>query len=210
MKYTTVSSLCEAVAESIRSKEGSTALINPQDFVDRINALQIGGGGDGEEYGVYLKILDVNTNIDGEVDTALTADSQIITEFFSDAFSLGETHYHYTGCPSYSNETIIDQLSKIVLEEGKKNLGLPNIYDTLQKKVPMLALRTKPSYLENGEVYWSEKILFLREVVDARNSGSDFYANSDSFYSNLGYDDTHHSACYITITEEGLRIINVE
>jgi hypothetical protein len=43
MKYPIVSSLCEGIAESIRRKEGSTEKINPQDFVDRINALSIIG-----------------------------------------------------------------------------------------------------------------------------------------------------------------------
>lgn len=45
MKYPTVSALCEGVAGAIREKEGSTALINPQDFVDRIKGLEVGGGG---------------------------------------------------------------------------------------------------------------------------------------------------------------------
>lgn len=44
-KYNTVSALCEGVAGAIREKEGSTALINPQDFVERIKALEVGGGG---------------------------------------------------------------------------------------------------------------------------------------------------------------------
>lgn len=43
MKYPTVSALCEGVAGAIREKEGSTALINPQDFVDRIKGLEVGG-----------------------------------------------------------------------------------------------------------------------------------------------------------------------
>lgn len=46
MKYPTVSSLCEGIAESIRRKEGSTEKINPQDFPERIAALQVGGGGE--------------------------------------------------------------------------------------------------------------------------------------------------------------------
>ena len=45
MKYPTVSALCEGVAGAIREKEGSSALINPQDFVDRIKGLEVGGGG---------------------------------------------------------------------------------------------------------------------------------------------------------------------
>ena len=45
MKYPTVSALCEGVAGAIREKEGSTALINPQDFVDRIKGLEVGASG---------------------------------------------------------------------------------------------------------------------------------------------------------------------
>lgn len=44
MKYKTVSALCEGVAGAIREKEGSAALINPQDFADRIKGLEVGGG----------------------------------------------------------------------------------------------------------------------------------------------------------------------
>lgn len=44
MKYPTVSALCEGVAGAIRAKEGSTEKINPQDFVDRIKGLEVGGG----------------------------------------------------------------------------------------------------------------------------------------------------------------------
>lgn len=43
MKYPTVSALCEGVAGAIREKEGSTEKINPQDFVDRIKGLEVGG-----------------------------------------------------------------------------------------------------------------------------------------------------------------------
>jgi hypothetical protein len=44
MKYPTVSALCEGVAGAIRAKEGSTEKINPQDFPQRIENLQVGGG----------------------------------------------------------------------------------------------------------------------------------------------------------------------
>ena len=46
MKYPTISALCEGVAGAIRAKEGSTEKINPQDFVQRIDNLQVGGGTD--------------------------------------------------------------------------------------------------------------------------------------------------------------------
>lgn len=45
MKYQTVSALCEGIAEAIKEKEGSSQKINPQDFADRIKALEVGGGG---------------------------------------------------------------------------------------------------------------------------------------------------------------------
>jgi hypothetical protein len=45
MSVTILSSFCEGVAGAIREKEGSTARINPQDFVDRIKGLEVGGGG---------------------------------------------------------------------------------------------------------------------------------------------------------------------
>lgn len=50
MKYPTVSALCEGVAGAIREKDGSTALINPQDFVERIKGLEVGGGGSKMRY----------------------------------------------------------------------------------------------------------------------------------------------------------------
>lgn len=50
MKYKTVSALCEGIADAIRKKEGSSALINPQDFADRIEALEVGGGGSKMRY----------------------------------------------------------------------------------------------------------------------------------------------------------------
>lgn len=55
MKYPTVSALCEGVAEAIREKEGSTALINPQDFVERIKGLE-GGGASGSKMR-YFKVV---------------------------------------------------------------------------------------------------------------------------------------------------------
>lgn len=57
MKYPTVSALCEGVAGVIRAKEGSTEKINPQDFVQRIENLQVGGGTDGgDNQIIYLNI----------------------------------------------------------------------------------------------------------------------------------------------------------
>ena len=46
VKYGNVNSLCVSVADAIRSKEGSSELINPQDFAERIKALNVGGGGE--------------------------------------------------------------------------------------------------------------------------------------------------------------------
>ena len=54
MKYKTVSALCDGVAEAIKEKEGSTALINPQDFVDRIKGLE-GGGASGSKWRYFKR-----------------------------------------------------------------------------------------------------------------------------------------------------------
>jgi hypothetical protein len=60
MKYPTVSALCEGVAGAIREKEGSTALVNPQDFVDRIKGLEVGGASlaDSVSRGVFIQHKD--------------------------------------------------------------------------------------------------------------------------------------------------------
>lgn len=207
MKYTTINSLCEAVADAIRSKEGSTELINPQDFVDRINALQIGGGG-GEEYGVYLKILDVNCSID-EVDTALKVDSPEVLEFFSDAFALGDKKYN-TNYPQYSMQTMYTQLAKLAIEEKKKKLGKPNVFDSLQKRVPLLAFR-----LKENDVF-TERLLIIENVTDFRTQ-IDLYATSGSFhattftdYADLPYDDVMHPNCVVKISVDGLEVRNTE
>jgi hypothetical protein len=55
MKYPTVSALCEGVAGAIRGKEGSTALINPQDFVDHIKGLEVGGGASGSKWRYFKR-----------------------------------------------------------------------------------------------------------------------------------------------------------
>lgn len=83
MKYNSITGLLTAIADEIRAKEGSSELINPQDLPERIAALPIGGG---EEYGAYLKILEVPAKIDGGKDSTLNVDSPEVVEFFSDAF----------------------------------------------------------------------------------------------------------------------------
>lgn len=60
MKYPTVSALCEGVAGAIRAKEGSTEKINPQDFVQRIENLQVGGGTDGGSIRSSWRYFDVS------------------------------------------------------------------------------------------------------------------------------------------------------
>lgn len=207
MKYPTVSALCDGIAGAIKAKEGSSALINPQDFVDRINALSIGGGG--EEYGVYLKILDVDCNIDSGISSTLTSDSPEVTEFFSDAFSLGAKDYR-DGTPIYSHDIMYEQLAKVAIEAKRKEMGMPNIYDTLQKKVPLLALRTKAE--EDG---WDERLIILSNIEDLRettsgaNSGT-IYCNTSSIGYELGYDDIWTPSTVVWFSPEGIRIYNFE
>ena len=100
MKYKTVSALCEGVAGAIREKEGSTALINPQDFVDRIKGLEVGGasgskmrylkrtgwlptagGGDIAYYSMMSQVVryeDSRYSDDGSVKAAIETGSQTL------------------------------------------------------------------------------------------------------------------------------------
>jgi hypothetical protein len=156
MKYTTVSALCEGVAEAIREKEGSTALINPQDFDDRINALSIGGG---EEYGAYLKILEVPAKIDGGKDSTLNVDSPEVVEFFSDAFEWGKVVNNEDELDAYYKDSLPNYFAVVAYEAKKKEMGLPNVYDTLQKRVPILAVKTKSSYDD------VEKLLVINDIT---------------------------------------------
>lgn len=41
---TNLKDFCKNIADSIRAKEGSTDLISPMDFAQRIDNLQVGGG----------------------------------------------------------------------------------------------------------------------------------------------------------------------
>ena len=182
MKYPTVSALCEGVAEAIRAKEGSSALINPQDFVDRINALSIGGG---EEYGVYLKILEVDAKIDGGKDSTLNVDSPEVVEFFSDAFEWGKVVNLEDEFNRYQQFRIPNYFAVVAYEAKKKEMGLPNVYDTLQKRVPILAVKTKSSYDD------VEKLVVIDEIIrkeDGKLIGSNrsfsvnFDMSEDSIY----------------------------
>ena len=102
MKYPTVSALCEGVAGAIREKDGSTALINPQDFVDRIKGLEVGGasgskmrylkrtgrlpgagGGDIAYYSMMSQVVryeDSRYSDDGSVKAAIETGSQTLVE----------------------------------------------------------------------------------------------------------------------------------
>lgn len=183
MKYNSISGLLTAIADEIRAKDGSSELINPQDLPERIASLPAG-----EEYGIYLKILDVDATID-EIDTALKVDSPEVLEFFSDAFALGDKDYN-TNYPLYSMQTMYTWLAKLAIEEKKKNLGKSNVFDSLQKKVPLLAFRTKEKVYEDGYVY-PEKLIIVDTVWDYR--GKTNGANSGSFYATTfnGFSDLY-------------------
>lgn len=195
------------IANAIRAKEGSTELINPQDFVERINALSIGGGGDAE-YGVYLKILDVNCSIN-EVDTALKVDSPEVLEFFSDAFDWLPTLW---GESNYYEEWLAYKYNIIVTYEAqKKAMGLQNVYDSLPyKRIPILALRTKPSYWEDGSLRYPEKIILLDSVYDGRKtSDNEFYCQIAGRSNTLGLEYHDYYSMLCVINQNGLSINEV-
>ncbi|MBR4886818.1 MAG: hypothetical protein IKU16_06025 [Muribaculaceae bacterium] len=169
--------------------------------------------GGGEEYGVYLKILDVDCSVDEE-DTTLKVDSPEVLEFFSDAFALGDKKYN-TNYPQYSMQTMYTQLAKLAIEEKKKKLGKPNVFDSLQKRVPLLAFRLKEVVYGENDVY-TERLLIIENVTDFRTqidwyatSGS-FYATTFSNYADLSYDDVMHPNCVVKISADGLEVVNTE
>lgn len=201
MKYKTVSSLCEGIAESIRRKEGSSEKINPQDFVDRINALSIGGGG--EEYGVYLKILDVNAKIDGGKDSTLNVDSPEVVEFFSDAFEWCKAVNLEGEFNQYQQNRIPNYIALVSYEAKKKDMGLPNVYDTLQKRVPILAVKTKL-----GDV---EKLLFINDIT--REDNGELIGFNMSFHANFDEsEDSIYGMWTLTIQfrKDGIFIASID
>lgn len=157
MKYNSISGLLTAIADEIRAKDGSSELINPQDLPERIASLPAG-----EEYGAYLKILDVPAKIDGGKDSTLNVDSPEVVEFFSDAFEWGKV-VHSDGNEYYSNAEIPNYIAILAYEAKRKEMGLPNVYDTLQKRVPILAVKTKSNY--DGK----EKLLLLDNITREEN-----------------------------------------
>lgn len=161
------------IANAIRAKEGSTEKINPQDFVQRINTLSIGGGG--EEYGVYLKILEVDAKIDGGKDSTLNVDSPEVVEFFSDAFGWGKAVNLEDQFNMYLQNQIPNYIALVAYEAKKKDIGLPNVYDTLQKRVPILAVKTKL-----GDV---EKLLFINDIT--RHEDGELIGFNMSFHANF-------------------------
>ena len=119
MKYTTINSLCEAVAESIRSVEGSTELINPQDFPARIAALQVGGGGSTEPTEITFKVND----------TEYTAMSNMTWEDFCNSeYNDGGWVKLFFDCEALGNGSI--SASDSGMDAGVVQLNGSNVYKT--------------------------------------------------------------------------------
>ena len=78
MKYPTVSALCEGVAGAIRAKEGSTEKINPQDFVQRIDNLEVGGGTDGGSIRSSWRYFDVSKMVEEDKEQIVSMFALII------------------------------------------------------------------------------------------------------------------------------------
>lgn len=140
MKYKTVSALCEGIAEAIKEKEGSTALINPQDFVDRIKGLEVGGasgskwryfkktgwlpragGGDIATYSAMSQVVryeDSRWSDDGSVKAMIETGSQTLLEnnIYPIAFGFDPNTIVFN--PRYNTEktTLWKRLANVVYE----------------------------------------------------------------------------------------------
>lgn len=140
MKYKTVSALCEGIADAIREKEGSTALINPQDFPDRIKGLEVGGasgskmryfkrtgwlpaagGGDIATYSAMSQVVryeDSRYSDDGSVQAMIETGSQTLVGNKIYPIAFGFDPNTITFNPRYDAEkiTLWEKLANIVYE----------------------------------------------------------------------------------------------
>lgn len=169
------------------------------------NGINSGGGssnGGGEEYGVYLKILEVPAKIDGGKDSTLNVDSPEVVEFFSDAFGWANEIFGVDG-DSYVYGYIPNYLTVVAYEKKKKDMGLPNVYDTLQKRVPLLAIKTK-----SGD---AEKLVMIDEI--SRNSDGEIFGNNYSFSVNFEEsEDSVYNMWQLTIQfrKDGIFIASID
>lgn len=177
------------------------------------NGINLDGGSSSgsEEYGVYLKILDVDAKIDGGVDSTLNVDSPEVVEFFSDAFEWCKVVNLEDEFNRYQQFRIPNYYAVVAYEAKKKEMGLPNVYDTLQKRVPILAVRTKPSYWEDGSLRHAEKLIILDEI-DKRDDGKVIGSNV-SFQVN--FDNSEESVYRIwclsvQFLKDGIRIGSID
>ena len=156
----------------------------------------------GEEYGVYLKILEVDAKIDGGKDSTLNVDSPEVVEFFSDAFELNKvmTGSEFDG---YSNGRISNYFAVVAYEAKKKELGLPNVYDTLPKRVPILAVKTKLRDIE--------KLVMVDDI--SRNGDGELIGNNYSFSVSLDEsEDSVYNMWDLTIQfrKDGIFIASID
>lgn len=200
MKYNSISGLLTAIADEIRAKDGSSELINPQDLPERIAALPLGGE---EEYGIYLKILEVPAKIDGGKDSTLNVDSPEVVEFFSDAFEWRKVVNIDDGFDAYYQNMLPNYFAIVAYEAKKKDMGLPNVYDTLQKRVPILAVKTKL-----GDV---EKLLFINDIT--REDNGELIGYNSSFSVNFDMsEDTIYGMWRLTVQfrKDGIFIASID
>lgn len=135
----------------------------------------------GEEYGVYLKILEVDAKIDGGKDSTLNVDSPEVAEFFSDAFEWGKVINNNDEFDFYRQWMFPNYLAVVAYEAKRKEMGLPNVYDTLQKRIPLLAIKTKLRDVE--------KIVMIDNIT--RESNGELIGNNYSF--SVSFDESEDS-----------------
>lgn len=176
---------------------------NSLHFPNGINSGSGSSNGGGEEYGVYLKILEVPAKIDGGKDSTLNVDSPEVVEFFSDAFGWCKAVNLEDQFNMYLQNQIPNYIALVAYEAKKKDMGLPNVYDTLQKRVPILAVKTKL-----GDV---EKLLFINDI--AREDNGELIGYNMSFHANFDEsEDSVYNIWDLTIQfrKDGILIASVD
>ena len=147
----------------------------------------------------------MDAKIDGGKDNTLNVDSPEVVEFFSDAFEWYKVVNNVDEFDTYYYDMLPNYLTVVAYEAKKKEMGLPNVYDTLQKRVPILAVKTKLSYDD------VEKLLVINDI--RRNEDGGLIGSNSSFSVNFDMsEDSIYGVWNMTIQflKDGILIASID
>lgn len=141
----------------------------------------------------------------GGVDSTLNVDSPEVVEFFSDAFEWAKVVNNVDEFDVYRGWMLPNYFAIVAYEAKKKEMGLPNVYDTLQKRVPILAVKTKLSYDD------VEKLLLISDIT--RYEDGELIGSNSSFSVNFDMsEDSIYGMWRLTVQfrKDGIYIASID